>query len=102
MTNVAPHENRPTNREALVASTGMVGKALHRLMDDLATSKLRAISLQSLALTGLFLWGVSIDFGGDSRVALTWMATVSFLTLWLLTRNLRRAFEALGDRKSVV
>jgi hypothetical protein len=97
VTNVAPHESRPTHREALVASTGMVGKALHRLLDSLATSKLRTISLQSLALTGLFFWAASIEFGGDSRVALTWMATVSFLTVWLLTRNLRRTFEALGN-----
>ena len=97
MTNVAPHESNRTHREALVAAGGMVRKVFLRLSNDLATSKLRAISLQSVALTGLFLWAASIEFGGDSLVALTWMATVSFLTLWLLTRNLGRTFEALGN-----
>ena len=97
MTKIAPHESHATHREALTAAGGTARKALLRVSGDLARSTFRTISFQTVALTGLFLWGVSIEFGGDSRVALTWMATVSFLTLWLLTRNLRRAFEALGN-----
>ena len=97
MTKIAPHESHATDREALAAAAGMARKVLLRVSGDLARSTFRTLSFQAVALTGLFLWGVSIDFGGDSRVALTWMATVSFLTLWLLTRNLRRAFEALGN-----